>query len=294
MTRKILFFILLFNSCDLFAQDSLLGDGKQFGKFSNASKCSLDPMENIFVIDAATSELLKYSPERKFLSKTGGFGWSQQTFDHPHDMIAPNGLDVYVADYGNHRIQRFDRNLNFISSLSLRDNDDARQRFGYPMSIAMDRFGSLYIVDGENTRILKMNSDNKFERTFGGIEAGKGRLHYPSRIRVSASDRVYVQDEQSLVVFDIFGNYIMTLGNGLFKNIQTFAVDQSSVAVVDSCSLLLFNVKGSFVKKISLPASAIEHLCRAVDIDVQKKQLFILMQKEVIVYPFEEEIIDEH
>ena len=177
--------------------------------------------------------MLKFKPDATFIQKIGGYGWTETSFDHPTGIASPNGLDVYVSDYGNHRIQRFDRNLNYVSTLYLRDAEERNKRFGYPAGVDVDRFGALYVIDGENIRIIKLKR-NVVERTFGGIDAGEGRLHNPTKIKVSTDDFVYVMDEQSMVVFDVFGNFIKKYDAKMCKDVRTISLLNEMLAFVDN------------------------------------------------------------
>ncbi|OLD64842.1 MAG: hypothetical protein AUI33_11935 [Ignavibacteria bacterium 13_1_40CM_2_61_4] len=247
--------------------------------FQSALVCSVDPRGNVYVIDGGASKLLKLSPEGEVLETVGGYGWTDQAFDHPSDVIAPNGLDVYVADYGNHRIQRFDRNLNFVSSFSTRDDETAVVQFGYPRGVAQDRFGSLFITDGENKRIVKVNSSGGIESVFGDIGAGEGRLESPSRVRVSRDDRVYVQDMNRVVIFDIFGTFLGTLGNNSFRRLRSFTVDEKTVYVLDSCTVDAFpeGGKGDHLRVVLTHETA-DDPCAPVDIDVRGDRLYVLTE----------------
>ena len=222
------------------------------GTFKSAVALSVDPFGNMYVIDGGTSELLKYSADGRLLAKVGGYGWEQGTFDRPADVVTPNGLDVYVADYGNHRIQRFDRNLNFVSSYSTQQDEEQPIRFGYPQSVALSRFGSMFIADGENKRIVKLTPDGAVERVFGDIGSGAGKLSSPRKVRVSADDRAYVIDGNAVVVFDVFGNYIRRLGTGSFAGIRSLAVDQRTVYILDSCRAYTLGRENSIGHELDL------------------------------------------
>jgi DNA-binding beta-propeller fold protein YncE len=277
------FLCLLINLSLVHAQDSLESP-PYIGSFNNASVFCLDPMDNIFVIEGENHTLLKLSSTGDSLAQIGGYGWAQIAFEQAVDIIAPNGLDVYVTDYGNHRIQRFDHNLNFISSLSMRDDDNMNRRFGYPRSAALSRQGALFIVDGENTRILKVFNDRKVERIFAGLDAGSGRLHSPTRVRVDNSDRVYVQDENHLVVFDVFGNYIRTIGSGLFLQMRTFTVNSNQLYILDSCSVFVLKADGTVENRIEISlAEESTHNCAVVDLAVQDNRLFLLTRHHIYV-----------
>jgi DNA-binding beta-propeller fold protein YncE len=232
-------------------------DTSVVGHFSNARALTIDPLGNVYVIDAATNELLKFSPSGETIAKTGGYGWSQTNFDSPSDLATTNGIDVYVTDYGNHRIQRFDKQLNYISSFELRSGESAVYRLGYPLSVAVDRFGSLFILEGENNQIVKINTRQNIERLFGGVQAGKGRLKDPKLLRVSQNDRVYVLDGDKFRVFDVFGNYLFEVQNDSFYSIQSFAVRSDTLFILQH-GVLSIVVGNALIERFSVAGEVVD------------------------------------
>ncbi len=202
---------------------------------------SVDIYGNMFVLDSESSTLHIYSKDRVLVHEVGGQGWEQDRFDRPAGVWARNGIDVYVADYGNHRIQRYDRNLTFVSSLSTRDNSNPDERFGYPTDVSLSRSGDLFICDTENSRIIKVNTLNGVSLPFGGFGAGQGRLLRPSRAQVGPKDNVYVLDAPRVLVFDNFGNYLQDLTPGMFGDPTALYADEQGVAVLDSMSVLFYD-----------------------------------------------------
>jgi DNA-binding beta-propeller fold protein YncE len=66
--------------------------------------------------------------------------------------IAVDGAgDVYVTDTGNHRVEKFDREGNFITQWGGFGNGDGQ--FNFPYGIAVDARGSVFVVDSGNTRV---------------------------------------------------------------------------------------------------------------------------------------------
>lgn len=66
--------------------------------------------------------------------------------------IAVDGAgDVYVTDTGNHRVEKFDREGNFITQWGGFGNSDGQ--FNFPYGIAVDAKGSVFVVDSGNTRV---------------------------------------------------------------------------------------------------------------------------------------------
>lgn len=196
---------------------------------------------NIYLLDREKNTLCEYDGNVKLLREMGGRGWEGERFDRPAGLWARNGIDVYVADYGNHRIVRFDRSLDFVSSFSTRESENPDERFGYPSDVAMSRLGELYICDTENSRILKVDRQNNVAGSFGGFGAGRGRLLAPTQIEVSPQDVVYVVDGKRIVLFDVFGNFTGVLADGLLHDPHAIWSDNDGVVVVDGEMLYCFD-----------------------------------------------------
>lgn len=177
------------------------------GKFSNASSMHINSAGFLFITDAGNDEIYKMDTLGRVIKSTGGHGWAEATFDDPVDIYASD-LSVYVADKNNHRIQRFDKDLNPVSSLYTRDNDDPNSRFGYPLSCVISAQGDLFILDSENKRILKFDLFGNFIQNFGGYDYGKYALHNPVAMAGDANNFIYVVDGLNVVIFDQFGNGI--------------------------------------------------------------------------------------
>ena len=171
---------------------------------------SCAPSGAMFILDRGSSEILRYTVDGTVSARAGGFGGGEDGFDSPTDINAVSDLQVLVADYGNNRLVLYDAALNRTEIISADGNGTGDRLFGYPRSAAVDRYGAVYIIDGENIRIVKIDRMRKLERTFGGAEAGKGRLKKPTRIRIGDDDRVYVVDGSHIVTFDVFGNFLQT------------------------------------------------------------------------------------
>jgi DNA-binding beta-propeller fold protein YncE len=204
-------------------------------------KVDTDINGRIYILDPDRNTLRLFTKARASEREIGGAGWQNDQFDRPAGLWARNGIDVFVADYGNHRIQRFDRNLNYVSTLYTRENANPEERFGYPTDVALSRLGDLFVCDAENGRIVKVNRFTLVERTFGGFGAGSGRLYAPTQIECGPQDHVYVVDGNRVLVFDNFGNFLKNLLGGTFRPPVSIHADASGVMVVDSTSLFRFD-----------------------------------------------------
>jgi hypothetical protein len=186
------------------------------GNFSNASSIHINAAGFLFITDSGNDEIYKMDTLGKVIKSTGGHGWAEATFDNPVDIFA-TPLSIYVADKNNHRIQRFDKDLNPISSLSTRDNDDPNSRFGYPLSCVISAQGDMFILDSENRRILKFDLFGNFIQNFGGYDYGKYALNNPVAMAVGFNNYLYVVDRKTIFIYDQFGN-----GIGEIKGAEDF------------------------------------------------------------------------
>jgi len=263
--------------------DSVPVEEFSVGSFERATRIFTRTQGAIYVLDADQNKIFVFSDITQPPKSIGGFGWSAGSFDKPTG-IATDGINLYVSDYGNHRIQRFDRNLNYLSSFSTRDTSDVVSRFGYPLDVALSELGDLFILDGENLRILKFNPQNFFERSFGDINAGKGKLQNPIRLVVTTS-RIFVGEQTRIVVFDYFGNYLSSIGDGVVSALSGFALLENGFLIVSSDTLLWFSHDGIFQK--SIPLSHLitgERIDRIQDIANIRNRLFILSPRRIHVF----------
>jgi hypothetical protein len=268
-----------------FAQtvDSVLVEEYSVGSFHRATRIVAGTQGILYVIDADNNTLLQFTDIQSASKTIGGFGWSPGSFDKPTG-VATDGVNVYVSDYGNHRIQRFDRNLNYISSLSTRDTSDVASQFGYPLDVSVSELGDMFVIDGENLRITKFNPNNYFERSFGGINSGEGKLQNPIKI-IATNSRIFVGERSRIAVFDNFGNYLGSIGKGSVSDLNGFVPMTGGFLLASSDTLWWFSHEGAFLR--CTPISSLitgERIDRIQDIACIGSRLFILSPQRIHVF----------
>ena len=178
---------------------------ESIGKFNRASSFYITANGLIYVSDSGSDEIILLDTLGNQINTFGGYGWDENSFDDPADVFA-DPLSIYVADNNNHKIKRFDKNLNFISSLYRRESEFLQEQFGYPLSCATSNQGYLYFIDSENKRIMKFDIFGNFILNFGGFDAGKYQLTNPKQLAISSWNYIFVIDGSDIVIFDNFGN----------------------------------------------------------------------------------------
>lgn len=212
------------------------------GRFAAVSGFDYDIEGNLYVVDREASMLVKYAPSGDSVLAVSGRGSDQLQFDNPVSVFARRGTDIYVADLVNHRVQRFDHNLDYISTLYTRDDADERKRFGYPRDVAVTRQGDVLVVDGENRRVLKFNGFGDVDRSIGDISDGEGRLVDPISVEVDSRDFVYVLDQHRIAVFDVFGSYVTDIATPLGGPPVSFSIDGDTMVVADSVDYAIIDL----------------------------------------------------
>jgi hypothetical protein len=100
--------------------------------------------------------------------------------------------NVYVADSGNERIQKFDADGRFLTAWGSPGNSIGE--FTQPFGVAVDSSGNVYVADYGNSRIQKFDAGGRFLTTWGMFGDGDGEFNWPTGIAVDSSGNVYVAD----------------------------------------------------------------------------------------------------
>ena len=83
-----------------------------------------------------------------FLRAWGSEGSAEGQFNSPQGIAIDSQGDVYVTDYQNYRVQKFDSNGEFITEWGSRGFGEAE--FDRPLDIAIGLQGYAYVIDLSN------------------------------------------------------------------------------------------------------------------------------------------------
>lgn len=250
------------------------------GSFKDANSFYITPGGIIYVTDAGNNELLSLDTLGNILQFTGGYGWSETTFDEPSDVFATT-LSIYIADKNNHRIQRFDRNLNFVSTLSTRERDNQNAKFGYPLSCAVSNQGDLYILDDENQRVVKFDLFGKFIQNFGGFDAGNFQLSKPVSLGISHNNFLFVADESGIVIFDAFGNGIERIP--ISEPVVSIRIIFGNLIISSEESVYHINLNSGILnpEKLSIQTDQLKSIRSSFAFN---NDLYILTEHEILIF----------
>lgn len=159
----------------------------------------------------------------KYVEKWGTEGTDEGCFDHPMGVaIDPTSTFIYVADIGNHVVQKCDLVGNCPITWGGEGNGDGQ--FLGPIDVDCDAAGNVYVVDSNNFRIQKFDRDGRFISSWGSLGSGDGQFANPIGIAVDrVKRRVYVTDSHGYIggttywnarvqKFDLYGRFITKWG----------------------------------------------------------------------------------
>lgn len=111
----------------------------------------------IYATDLFNSKVVKFDLNGNKTKEWGKFGQAEGYFDFPTG-IAYDGTYVYVADSGNHRIQIFTKDGDFVTIF--KGKYDNKDKFGIIKSLSIGNNGLLYVVpDGNGVSISEFSFD---------------------------------------------------------------------------------------------------------------------------------------
>lgn len=253
------------------------------GDFQQAASFSINSGGYIYVTDFSTDEIYKLDTLGNQIKFAGGFGWGNGSFDKPAFVFA-TALTIYVADKNNNRIQRFDKDLNFISLLNTRENNN-NSSFGYPTGCAVSSQGDLYVLDSENNKIVAFDMFGNFNQSFGGFDDGEFSVNSPFSIAISPDRRIFVLDSESIYIYDQFGNGIIKFDND--KNLKKLNITFNNFITVNETEVFYNDLrKISPEKKINLSGNEPDGIVEGL---IFNQKLYILTTNKIHVYSFESE-----
>ena len=286
LLKSFLFFILIQNFLipSAYTQNklhvnfvrTLLDDTVGTAPLANPSGLAIDPRGYIYIADTDNNRILQCDQNGQFIRENGGFGFDNEQFDQPMDIWAGNGLDVIVADYNNQRLQRFDKDLNFISSFVSDPALEQTLQFGFPIAVALSSQGELYVADHEFNRMLRFDVFGEPKASFADFNWQEGGLEQPSKILISKRSEIFVSDaaQDAIVIYDAFGNFINRIGQGLLKNPGGMVGWQDAILVADRDHhrVVVILQSGETLTTFGEQSKALGELMAPVDIDIYSSQ----------------------
>ena len=172
------------------------------GLFARPHGLFIGPDDAVYCTDDLDHTVRKFSPEGRLLLTLGASGLPSATgatsvdyrtilrsgppFHYPTNLaLAPTG-EMYVSDgYGNARVHKFAPDGRWL--LSWGEPGRGPGQFHVPHGIAVDRSGTVYVADRENSRIQLFTPGGAFLSEWTDVAR-------PCQIFIDADEKFYVAE----------------------------------------------------------------------------------------------------
>ena len=165
--------------------------GQDVYGFNAAIGLRVDPRDNVWTIDAAANQIVKFDPQGQIALVLGrkpeaisvraappgtgrgtaptGAGTPGSSFNRPADVAWDAAGNIYVADGlgTNNRVAKFDKEGRFIAHWG--STGTGPGQFDGVKAIAVDAQGYVYVADARNRRIQVFDATGAYAREFGGV-----------------------------------------------------------------------------------------------------------------------------
>jgi hypothetical protein len=147
--------------------------------------------------------------------------------DHPHAVAVDAAGNVYIADKNNNRIRKVSTagDITTIAGLTAAGYSGdglaaTLAQLNNPNGVAVDATGNIYICDGDNSCIRKINTLGIISTVAGNGTAGYGGdggpataavLNLPSGIALDAAGNLYIDDNNNYRIRKITSGTITTV-----------------------------------------------------------------------------------
>lgn len=172
--------------------------------------------------------------EEKQLFFIAAFG---EQGDRPGQLRLPQAVSVdangniYVADTGNHRIQKFDSQGRFLTMIG--GFGWTHEQFQRPVDICADNNLDVFIADYENRRIARCDKELHWITTFSARETEneKLRLGFPVAVGISIHSDLFIVDAENRRILKLNTQRVPELSFGDFDWGQGVLLEPVSLCV---------------------------------------------------------------
>ena len=190
--------------------------GQDVYGFNAAIGLRVDPQDNVWTIDAAANQVVKFDPAGRITLVLGRK--PEAIAVRPAQPAARTSRRTAGRPgAGRRRRRRRAAGAGGGGGGRAAGSGTPGSSFSQPSDVAWDRAGNIYVADGlgNNNRVAKFDKDGRFIAHWGSTGTGQGQFMGVKAIAIDAQDNVYVADagNKRIQVFDAQGAFKSEFSN---------------------------------------------------------------------------------
>ena len=180
----------------------------------------------------------------------GSSGSGDGQFSSPWDIFIKGDV-LFVADSGNHRVQKLTSSGKFLHSFG--QNGSGQDQFNWPLAVIIDSNNKLIVSDRDNHRIQIFNENGGWLLTIDGKGSGNHRFQSPWGLALDPQGNIHVAAQRSntIKVFSKEGVYVRMYGD---PNVPIgIAIDDEGYSLVSENSghcLSIYDPEGNKIHTV--------------------------------------------
>jgi len=207
--------------------------------------------------------------------ETGGLEWVRSIYGFgpgiseqlrtPNDVaVGPDGI-IWVTDQARSRVLGFNPDGTYAKQLFQGPRNSAENALSFPVALAVDEEGLVYIADTTKDRIVVMSDDNQVEMIIP--------IPVPTDVAVKG-DRIVVGAMSGFAIYNKDGEVIKVIGSrgkadDQFDGVQGVAIaDDETIFVIDQYNnrLSAYDTEGNrqWIKNLGAPGNQVPVGTRSV------------------------------
>ena len=202
----------------------------------NVGGVAVDAQGNVYATDTGNNIVIRISSDGALTIVAGngqpGFSGdggpaTSASLNQPEGLAIDTAGNLYIADQHNNRIRKVTGGMittvagNGARSFSGEGGPATSASLDYPMGVAVDSAGNLFIADSDNNRIRKVTGGTITTVAGGGNQgledggpATSAMLYSPDGVAVDSAGNLYVADSGNNVIRKVTGGTITTVAGG--------------------------------------------------------------------------------
>jgi YD repeat-containing protein len=148
-----------------------------------------------------------------FDSAFGSNGSGDGQLKSPGDVAIDAQGNIWVADKGNNRIQKFNAKGEFVAKFGASGSGNGQ--LSIPTSLAIDAQGNIWVTERANNRVQKFSPSGEYLTKFGTYGTGNGQFNGPEGVAIDPQGNIWISDTYNGRVqkFSSTGEFIKVVGS---------------------------------------------------------------------------------